>query len=399
MSGSRPLFIALAALLAQPGCGKDAEAVDDAAQAARTAEEGVEGGPPWRPGYRRPLVIDIHAHIMPTGLQRLSKIMADNGLGLVVNLSGGNQKRGLSTAVEMQKVFPGIINYYTPNWREVHLPDFGEREAKRLEEAVETYGFKGLKIAKALGLYVAVDDNGNRKLDPGERLPVDWPGLDPLWAKAGELGVPVSIHTGDPKAFWEPLTPANERYEELRLHPNWSFAGPEYPSREALLEQRNRVIAKHSKTTFVCVHFGGNPEDIDAVDKWLDTYPNMMIDVAARVPEFGRHPPDKVRAFFVKHKTRVLFGTDLGVSKRGLMLGSSGEEEPTMDDVKPFYDAHWRYFEGSEKQIAHPTPVQGNWKIDAVNLPDDVLEHFYYKNAMKLLDLEPPQGQPGSTPR
>ena len=69
------------------------------------------------------------------------------------------------------------------------------------------------------------------------------------------------------------------------------------------------------------------------------------------------------------------------------MLGSTGAEEPTLADIKPFYEAHWRYFEGSEAQIAHPTPVQGNWKIDAINLPDDVLFKLYRGNALRLLRL------------
>ena len=62
--------------------------------------------------------------------------------------------------------------------------------------------------------------------------------------------------------------------------------------------------------------------------------------------------------------------------------------QPSMADVKPFYDAHWRFFEGSERGIAHPTPIQGDWTIDAINLPDDVLDHIYYKNALRILKLE-----------
>ena len=38
--------------------------------------------------------------------------------------------------------------------------------------------------------------------------PVDDPRLDPLWAAAGELGVPVTIHVADPIAFFEPLDAA-----------------------------------------------------------------------------------------------------------------------------------------------------------------------------------------------
>ncbi len=179
----------------------------------------------------------------------------------------------------------------------------------------------------------------------------------------------------------------NERYEELALHPQWSFYGPQWPDRLSLLGELERVFAKHPKTTFISVHFGNNAEDLDYVDRILDTYPNVYIDTAARLGEIGRHPPDKVRNFFIKHADRVLFGTDIGLSERGIMLGSTGREVPTEADIKPFYDAHWRFFEGHEKAIAHPTPVQGRWTIDAIDLPDDVLLKLYRDNAMRVLRL------------
>ncbi|MCB9732902.1 MAG: amidohydrolase family protein [Deltaproteobacteria bacterium] len=334
----------------------------------------------------------MHTHISPAGLPRLATIMKDNGIALVVNLSGGSIGRGVEKLTEIQKTSPArFVSFFNVDWRYRREPGFGRLMAQSLELAVKRYGYKGLKISKALGL--GVDDAD------GHLLPVDWPELDPLWAKAGELGVPVAIHTGDPKAFWEPVTPENERYDELNVHPGWSYAGGDFPSRAELLAARDRVVARHPETTFICVHLGNNPEDLDYVEKLLATYPNVVVDVAARVPEIGRHPADRVRALFVKYKTRIVFGTDLGVGADYLMLGSVGDVPSTMADVKPFYDAHWRFFEGTEKGIAHPTPIQGRWTIDAIGLPDDVLELLYYKNALRLLkmdaaDLAPPPSPP-----
>jgi predicted TIM-barrel fold metal-dependent hydrolase len=94
-----------------------------------------------------------------------------------------------------------------------------------------------------------------------------------------------------------------------------------------------------------------------------------------------------MRAFFVKYQDRVLFGTDLGVSPRHLMLGSSGDDRPTTDDARRFYGHHFRYFETSDRQMEHPTPIQGDWKIDAIGLAPEVLGKLYRTNAMKLLKL------------
>lgn len=382
MSGHCTTHVWLLALLwwaagCPPTAGSDGHPATDAASAP---ENQAAAGPAWRPGWERPPVIDVHTHIMPHGLARLAQVVEDNGLGLVVNLSGGSVEQAWEVSRLMRKRFPAVVSFYNPDWKKRDLPDFGAREAAALERAVRQYGLRGLKVSKALGLYL--------RDAAGERIPVDWPGLDPLWRKAGDLGIPVAIHTSDPRAFWEPATPDNERYAELALHPSWSFHGPEWPSREQLLAERDRVLARHPDTTFICVHLGNNPEDLDYVDRLLDTYPNALVDTSARVGEIGRHPPAAVRAFFIKHKERVLFGTDLGLGQTGIMLGSSGEVPPTMEDVKPFYDAHWRFFEGNERGIPHPTPIQGAWPVDAIDLPDDVLHALYHGNAERVLKLQ-----------
>ena len=191
------------------------------------------------------------------------------------------------------------------------------------------------------------------------------------------------IHTGDPKAFFEPATPENERWAELGVHPSWSFADPRFPRRAALLAARDRVLARHRGTTFVGVHFANNPEDLDYVAGLLDAHPNLYVDLAARLPELGRHPAARVRALLIRHRARVLFGTDLGVGD-GIMLGSTGTVEPRLPDIDLFYHDHFRWLETGDRAIPHPTPIQGDWRIDAVALPPEVLAAIYSGNALKL---------------
>ena len=218
----------------------------------------------------------------------------------------------------------------------------------------------------------------------GDLIPVHDPRLDPLWAKAGELGVPVLVHTADPVAFFQPLDENNERWEELQRHPDWHFGRPEFPDHDTLLAQRNQVIERHADTTFIGAHLGNYPENLAYVDACLDRYPNFNVDTCARIGEIGRHPVDEVRAFFLKHQDRVIFGTDRTIGWDASDDEGLGPEE--MVALKRSYDAHWRFFETDERQIEYPGyPFQGRWKVDAIALPKEVLEKLYLRNAQRLV--------------
>src|SRR5690606_21661253 len=137
---------------------------------------------------------------------------------------------------------------------------------------------------------------------------VDDPELDVVFETAGELNMPVAIHTGDPLAFWQPVTPDNERYAELTAHPGWALSARSAPSFEQLYAQLERRFARHPHTKFISVHFGNLAEKPDQVAETLRKYPNVYIDTAARIPEMGRHPPEKMRAFFEEFQDRILYG-------------------------------------------------------------------------------------------
>ncbi len=395
---------ALAALVLGCGCGK---AVPPAVPPPAPADAAAV---PWK----RPPITDFHAHLSLDGADRIRQIMAENGVQRLINLSGGSGRHN-GQAWQMAKLladqFPGqIINFASPNWRGFGHPEWIARETSALQVAVEQYGFAGVKIAKGLGL--------GHTDEHDQLLAVDDARLDPLWAKAAALGIPVCIHVADPRAFWWPLTPQNERWDELGVHPYWAYgpvpaqvmAGfdpqaqelvrqrPAVPSWPAMLQAAERMYRRNPKTTFVAVHFGNAAEDLDYVDGLLQRNRNVWIDTAARVGEFGRHPADKVRAFFDKWQDRIVFGTDIGIGSDYLMLGSNGLNEPQLADVKPFYDAHWSYFETNSRQIAHPSPIQGRWTVDAIGLAPAVLDKIYRTNAVRLLDRQALLAQAATAP-
>lgn len=334
----------------------------------------------WRAERR---VIDMHLHInhTPEHLARAVQIMDAAGIGVGINLSGGTvtPKSGGPSDFERNKkladeLFPGrFVHYMNLDYSGWDEPGFAERAAKQIDEG-RRLGAAGLKEYKRLGLYLRDQD---KKL-----IRVDDPKLDGVWKRCGELGMPISIHVADPKAFWEPYTDRNERWVELKDHKNWWFGDPAvYPPRMELVNALSRVIERHPKTTFVCVHFANNAEDIDWVEREMDRLPNMMADIAARVPEIGRHDPAKVRRLFTKHADRIVFGTDFQVYDR-LILGSGGSGPgPTDADAKDFFKKHWRWFETNDRNFAHMTPIQGDWTISAIGLSPEVLRKVYFDNA------------------
>jgi predicted TIM-barrel fold metal-dependent hydrolase len=342
---------------------------------------------------RRFARIDTHTHVMPDGVERALKLMDEWGIDGIVNLSGmypGPPRHMLETQLEAASKMHGrMIVFANTDFRLVraHPTDYGKLMAELLVES-KRLGARGLKIPKGLGLGYPAPDG--RTL-----LKIDDKGLDPLFAKAGELDMPVAIHIGDPKAFWEPPTPANERWDELRAHPEWSFYGPGNPPWQELYDAFERRVARHPKTKFIAVHFGDDPEDPDNVARMLDRYPNFYIDTAARVPEIGRpnaaHEVGKMRRFYEKYQDRILFGTDTGIGAEqdDMMFGSNGELPPTRADEERFFRSTWRYFETSDKQFESPTPIQGRWKIDGVGLPDAILKKVYFENASRMFGWRP----------
>ena len=308
-------------------------------------------------------VIDIHNHLGK--LENTAKYLEEMdkaGVWKCVSLDANSKddifKKHLQASQSVSK--DRFLLFFRPDFSRIDEENFGENEAKRLEEAVKM-GCRGLKIAKSLGL--------SYKDKTGKLVTVDDPRIDPIWAKCAELGIPVEIHVTDPKAFFTPVDQYNERYDELGMNPEWSYYGDKYPSKEEILTARNRVMAKHPGTIFIGAHFGNMPEELETVSRWLDAYPNFYVDIDARISELGRQPYS-ARRFFLKYQDRILFGTDTPCNAEA-------------------YRLYFRFLETDDEYI-DPAPahkLQGRWMIYGLYLPDEVLEKIYNKNALKILAM------------
>ena len=308
-------------------------------------------------------VIDIHNHLGKLeNTQKYLEEMDKAGVWKCVSLDANSKDDFyLEHLKASQKVSKDrFLLFFRPDFSRIEEENFGQNEAERLEEAVKM-GCRGLKIAKTLGL--------GYKDKAGNYIKVDDPRIDPIWDKCSELGIPVEIHVSDPKAFFTPVDKYNERYDELGMNPEWSFYDHGYPSKQDILDARNRVIAKHPNTIFIGAHFGNLPEDLTTVAQWLDTYPNFYVDIDARISELGRQPYS-ARRFFLKYQDRILFGTDTPCNAEA-------------------YRLYFRFLETDDEYI-DPTPahkLQGRWMIYGLYLPDEVLEKIYHKNAEKILSM------------
>lgn len=301
-------------------------------------------------------------HIYGTPEQYLPYMDARN-IWLRVNLTGGfgeDLKRSISA---FEKPDPERFAVFVQPWwnrlRETGYPQF---QADQILQAHRS-GAKGLKILKTLGLRL------RENIESGPLVRVDDARFDPMWEICGALHLPVAIHTSDPEAFFQPVDRFNERYEELQQHPNWSCYGKDIPSNESLQEARCRVMARHPKTQFVCLHVA-DAENLDYVSQCLDKYPNMHVDIAARIAELGRQPR-KTSKFFDRYQDRILFGTDsVGVAHEHL------------------YEPYFRFLETEDEYFQYSdegSQTQGRWNIYGIGLSDQILRKVYSENAARLV--------------
>ena len=321
-------------------------------------------------------VIDVHNHVndarsrgrehLPP--ERVLEIMDHCNIQKIVILTGRWGESLQHVVDEMVKPHPDRFLVFTQiDWSKINEPDFSQLMVRQIDDAVSR-GARGLKVLKDLGLEV--------RDKSGKLVAVDDPRLDPIWEECGRLGIPVAIHVTDPEAFFRPLDPTNERYEELIHHPDWHFYGPKFPSKESVLEARNRAFAEHPRTTFISLHVGNWPENLDYVGDMLDRLPNVVVEFGAREAELGRQPR-RARKFFEQYQDRILFGTDMTPSED--MYRNYFRWLETDDDYFPYFGY----------------PEQGRWEIYGLGLPDYILEKVYNKNAERILSQF--KGAAGST--
>jgi predicted TIM-barrel fold metal-dependent hydrolase len=306
--------------------------------------------------------------------QELLALMDRKNIRAMVNLTGGYDNGIAEAVTKYDRAYPGRFYTFTePCYSRFKEAGYPRLQAQAIERA-HSDGARGLKILKTLGLYL------RENITSGPLVKIDDARFDPMWDACGQLNLPVAIHISDPIAFFTPTDRFNERYEELNNHPDWSFYGQDFPSNAELIAARNQVFARHPNTRFVTLHVGNFSENLQNVAENLDRFPNMSVDIAARVGELGRQPIT-ARKFFDKYQDRILFGTD---------ATPHGDEYPQQVFNDQLYEIYYRFLETEDEYFDYAPakiPPQGRWRIYGINLPDSILRKVYYENAARLLRI------------
>jgi predicted TIM-barrel fold metal-dependent hydrolase len=314
--------------------------------------------------------IDVHNHQYAMGeskdnVDRLIPEMDKLNMQILVNLSGrgwtkdqDKATKTLTANVSNSNLYPGRFAVFTNvDFDSINETGWSEKAAKMLEADVKLRGAVGLKIYKNLGFSVKNAD--------GSLVRVDDPRIDAVWAKAGELGIPVIIHSADPASFWEPLNQFNERWLELKTHPGRKkdVTKGDFGFEEIIAQQHN-VFRKHKGTKFISAHMGWYPNNLGKLDSLLTALPNMYVEIGAVIAEIGRQPRTSNK-FFTKWQDRILFGKDSWVPSE--------------------YATYFRVLETEDEYFQYHKKYHAFWPMYGIGLSDDVLKKVYYKNALKII--------------
>jgi predicted TIM-barrel fold metal-dependent hydrolase len=242
----------------------------------------------------------------------------------------------------------------------IDRPDFAARTLLQLRTDFAD-GAVMLKIWKDLGLMV--------RDRSGRFVQIDDPRLQPIWDFLSAQHILVLEHSADPREGWRPLDRKSPNYYYFSRNPDHDpYLHPEVPRWETVIAARDRWLARNPGLIVIGAHFGSMADDLDALSRCLDSFPNFNVDVADRLRDMRRLPVERVRRFFMAYPDRILFGTDLST------LGS----EAGMDSAA---------VRKEQKQTEGQYAGWWDYTSRTLRLPAPVLTKFFSGNARRLLHL------------
>ena len=323
--------------------------------------------------FSRVKKIDTHMHLNSEQTVLAEQARADNFMLLTVNVDVPayptleEQKR---YALRQISQFPQEVNFLTAftleNWES---PDWAPKTIESLKTAFNE-GALGIKLWKNIGMVY--------KDSADQFIMIDDPKFDPVIKYIIGQDKTIMGHLGEPKNCWLPLeqmTVNNDR-EYFKNHPEYHmFLHPEFPSYEDQINARDRFLERHPDMRFVGAHLGSLEWDVDELAKRLERFPNMAVDVAARVSHMQHQTQadrERVRAFLIKYQDRIIYATDSGIS-------TTSDTLQAKKDLHDTWMRHWKFFVTDE--IMSAEEVAGEFQ--GLKLPREVIDKIYHDNAVR----------------
>jgi predicted TIM-barrel fold metal-dependent hydrolase len=271
----------------------------------------------------------------------------------------------LNTAVELKRRYPGRVEpavwgIFPRNEDLRDWPSFRRNKEALLQAIHEA----GMKIVK-LWFTPRFTDWWNLRMDD--------PALDFFFQRIEALGLAVLVHVADPDRWFARMFQDREQHGSKAEH---------FPQLVSRLEQHPGIV-------FQAAHFAADPEHLDHLQRLLERYPNLILDcnatkwIAREFSRQGRHARD----FLIAHKERIVFGTDLVASPER-------EKEGRREHYATRFYVHQLMWEG---QGTFASPIEdeddsGSPWACGLDLPQDVLQSFYWDNAARLYGFSAASG-------
>jgi len=326
--------------------------------------------------------IDAHAHIGAVGPDHLKAFIAFldqrnlRWLNICTGgMDGARLRQKIELAQELHRAHPTQIAWATSfsleNWGQ---PGWAKAAAETIADGFSR-GAVAVKVWKDVGMVLKDPD--------GRFVMIDDPRMDAVLKPLATQGRPLVAHLGEPRNCWLPLdqmTTASDR-GYFGKHPEYhGLLHPEIPDYTRQIAARDAMLERHPTLKVIGCHLGSLEYDVDELAKRLDRYPNLAVDLAARMVHLQIQPRDKVRAFIVKYQDRILYGTDLEFAG-GTGDAAKTDPAPALARLAASYesDAAWL---ATDQDVAVERAREG-FTSKGLALPESVLRKLYYENARR----------------
>jgi predicted TIM-barrel fold metal-dependent hydrolase len=211
----------------------------------------------------------------------------------------------------------------------------------------------------------------------GKFIMVDDPRLKPVIDFIISKNLPVTGHLGEPRNCWLPLSEMTVSGDSSYFAENpgyHMYLHPDYPSYEDQINARDHLLELHPDLRFIGCHLGSLEWNVDELAKRLDKFPDMAVDMAARICHLqyqSLKDRKKVRDFCIKYQDRLLYGTDLSDN-------DAKDRESLSEWIHNTWIDDWKYFTSNEKM----TSDKFKGSFEGLQLPKDVINKIYSQNAI-----------------